>query len=258
MASDQVALVTGAARGIGRAIATRLAQDGHAVAINFINSQQQADDLKNEILDSGGQAECIRADVANASDRKAMLDTMQRTFGRIDLLVNNAGIAPPVRADMLQATEDTYQRVMDVNLRGPYFLTQAIANWMIELKRSGAVAKPRIAFITSVSAYATSPNRGEYCISKAGLSMAAQLWAHRLAEFDIPVIEIRPGIIETDMTAAVKEKYDQLIQGGLLPQKRWGSGEDVARVVSAVARGDFDYSTGLAIDVSGGFQIHRL
>jgi NAD(P)-dependent dehydrogenase (short-subunit alcohol dehydrogenase family) len=183
---------------------------------------------------------------------------MRDRFGRIDLLVNNAGIAPSQRADLLDATEESFTRLIDVNLRGPYFLTQAAARWMIELKQNRVIARGRIAFITSVSAYAASVTRGDYCISKAGLSMAAQLWAARLAELDIPVIEVRPGIISTDMTAGVKEKYDKLIADGLLPQPRWGAPEDVARVVSAFARGDLDYSTGIAVDVSGGFQIRRL
>ena len=187
-----------------------------------------------------------------------MLDAVRDRFGRIDLLVNNAGVAPTQRADLLDATEESFSRLIDVNLRGPYFLTQAVARWIIELKQQRAIERGRIAFVTSVSAYAASVNRGDYCISKAGLSMAAQLWAARLAEFDIPVIEIRPGIIATDMTSGVKEKYDKLIAEGLLPQQRWGTPEYVARAVSAFARGDLDYSTGVAIDVSGGFQIRRL
>jgi NAD(P)-dependent dehydrogenase (short-subunit alcohol dehydrogenase family) len=183
---------------------------------------------------------------------------MRDRFGRIDLLVNNAGIAPAQRADLLDASEESFTRLIDVNLRGPYFLTQAAARWMIELRKTGTIERGRIAFVTSVSAYAASVNRGDYCVAKAGLSMAAQLWAARMAEFDIPVIEIRPGIIATDMTAGVKEEYDKLIAEGLLPQHRWGTPEDVARAVSAFARGDLDYSTGVAIDVSGGFQIRRL
>jgi len=253
-----VALVTGAARGIGRAIARRLAEDGYAVGINFVTSAQHAEELRQTIIRAGGRAECIRADVSSADDRRALLDVMRDRFGRIDLLVNNAGIAPEQRADLLDATEESFTRLIDVNLRGPYFLTQAVARWMIELRKTGTIERGRIAFVTSVSAYAASVNRGDYCVSKAGLSMAAQLWAARMAEFDIPVIEIRPGIIATDMTAGVKEKYDKLIAEGLLPQQRWGTPEDVARAVSAFARGDLDYSTGVAIDVSGGFQIRRL
>ena len=258
-ASQQpVALVTGAARGIGRAIALQLARDGCAVVINFVSSTQQAEELRQTITSAGGSAECVRADVSSADDRRALVESVRQRFGRIDLLVNNAGVAPAQRADLLDATEDSFTRLIDVNLRGPYFLTQAVARWMIELKQQRAIGRGRIVFITSVSAYAASTNRGDYCISKAGLSMAAQLWAARLAEFDIPVIEVRPGVIATDMTSGVKEKYDKLIADGLLPQPRWGTPEDVARAVSAFARGDLDYSTGVAIDVSGGFQIRRL
>ena len=258
-ASQQpVALVTGAARGIGRAIALQLAQDGYAVAVNFVSSTQQAEALRQTITSAGGRAECIPADVSSADDRRKLIDSLQDRFGRIDLLVNNAGVAPAQRADLLDATEESFTRLIDVNLRGPYFLTQAVAKWMIELKKDNAIPRGRIAFVTSVSAYAASTNRGDYCVSKAGLSMAAQLWAARLAEFEIPVIEIRPGVIATDMTSGVKEKYDTLIANGLLPQQRWGTPEDVARAVSSFARGDLDYSTGVAIDVSGGFQIRRL
>jgi NAD(P)-dependent dehydrogenase (short-subunit alcohol dehydrogenase family) len=258
-ASQQpVALVTGAARGIGRAVALQLAKDGYAVAINFVSSAQQAEELRRSINSHGGRAECIRADISIADDRRALVDSVRERFGRIDLLVNNAGVAPAKRADLLDATEESFTRLIDVNLRGPYFLTQAVAKWMIELRRSNAIPRGRIVFVTSVSAYAASTNRGDYCVSKAGLSMAAQLWAARLAEFDIPVIEIRPGVIATDMTSGVKEKYDKLIAEGLLPQQRWGTPEDVARAVSAFARGDLDYSTGVAIDVSGGFQVRRL
>src|SRR5687767_7618031 len=253
-----VALVTGAARGIGRAIALQLATDGYDVAINYVSSNRQAEELRQTITDAGGRAECIRADVSSADDRGALVDSLKERFGRIDLLVNNAGVAPAQRADLLDATEESFARLIDVNLRGPYFLTQAVAKWMIELRNGNAIPRGRIAFVTSVSAYAASTNRGEYCVSKAGLSMAVQLWAARLAEFEIPVIEIRPGIIATDMTSGVKEKYDKLIGEGLLPQRRWGTPEDVARAVSAFARGDLDYSTGVAIDVSGGFQIRRL
>ncbi len=180
-----------------------------------------------------------------------MVEEIAERFGRLDLLVNNAGVAPRERKDILEAGEESYDRVMRINLRGPYFLTQLAARRMVEWKQAGVVPSPRIVFITSVSAYTSSPSRGEYCISKAGLSMAVKLYADRLAEFAIPVIEIRPGIIETPMTSVVKEKYDKMIADGLLPTKRWGRPEDVAKVVSAVARGDLDYSTG-QVDRGGG------
>jgi 3-oxoacyl-[acyl-carrier protein] reductase len=187
-----------------------------------------------------------------------MVDFIDRQYGRLDLLVNNAGVAPKQRVDLLQAGEDSFDRLISINLKGPYFLTQLAANRMIEWKRAGRVATPRIVFITSISAYTSSPARGEYCVSKAGLSMVVKLYADRLGEFGIPVIEIRPGIIETPMTSVVKEKYDKLIADGLLVNRRWGQPEDVANVVSAFAQGYMDYSTGESIEVSGGFGVRRL
>ncbi len=261
--TSPVALVTGAGQGIGRGIALALAREGLRVVINDVvadprNTESGAYEVKTAVEEAGGCAEVCRADVASESDRRAMMSFVADRFGRLDLLVNNAGVAPKDRKDILEASEESFDRVLSVNLRGPYFLTQLAANRMIEWQRAGAVERPRIAFITSISAYTSSPNRGEYCVSKAGLSMAAKLYADRLAEFDIPVIEIRPGIIETPMTAPVKEKYDRLIAQGLLPTKRWGQPEDVARVVVAFARGDLDYCTGQAIEVGGGFGIRRL
>jgi len=262
-ADQRVALVTGAGRGIGRGIALRLAEDGFAVVVDDVvadpdDTQQGAYEVKATIEAAGGLARVFRADVADAADRRAMLDFVAEQFGRLDLLVNNAGVAPRERRDILEATEQSYDRVMAVNVKGPYFLTRDAARRMIEWHREGVVDVPRIVFITSVSAYASSPNRGEYCVSKAGLSMAAKLYADRLAEFGIPVFEVRPGIIETPMTAPVKEKYDRLIADGLLPMRRWGQPADVARVVSAIARGDLDYCTGETIEVGGGFGIRRL
>jgi NAD(P)-dependent dehydrogenase (short-subunit alcohol dehydrogenase family) len=259
----RVALVTGAGQGIGRGIALQLAADGFLVVINDVvadpaNTEAGAYEVKATIESRGGRAHVIRADIADAAGRAAIIEEVAARFGRLDLLVNNAGVAPRERRDVLEAAEDSYDRVMGVNLKGPYFLTQLAARRMIEWKRAGVAPSPRIVFITSVSAYASSASRGDYCISKAGLSMAAKLYADRLAEFGIPVIEIRPGIIETPMTAAVKGKYDKMIADGLLPAGRWGRPEDVARVVSAVARGDLDYSTGQAIEVGGGFGLRRL
>jgi len=256
-----VALVTGAGQGIGRGIALRLARDGFDVIINVVNPakmQQGAFVVKKTIEDAGGRAEVFRANVASADDRQAMVDFIDQTFGRIDLLVNNAGVAPKQRLDILEATEESYDYVLSINLKGPYFLTQLIANRMIALKRAGLIQAPRILFITSISAYTSSPSRGEYCISKAGLAMAAKLYADRLGEFGIPVLAIAPGIIETPMTSAVKEKYDKLIAEGLTINKRWGQPEDIAAAVSAFARGDLDYSTGECIEVGGGFGMRRL
>ena len=260
---SRVALITGAGQGIGRGIAIQLADDGFLAVVNDVvadpaNTASGAYEVKAAIESRGGRAHVIRADISDAAGRSAMIEEVAERFGRLDLLVNNAGIAPRERRDVLEAAEDSYDRVMGVNLKGPYFLTQLAARRMIEWKRTGAAPSPRIVFITSISAYTSSPSRGEYCISKAGLSMAAKLYADRLAEFGIPVIEVRPGIIETPMTAAVRGKYDKMIADGLLPTARWGRPEDVARVVSAVARGDLDYSTGQAIEVGGGFGLRRL
>lgn len=258
-----VALVTGAGRGIGRGIALQLARDGFCVVVNDIvadpsDTSAGAWEVKKAVEAGGGRAEVFRANVADAADRQAMMDFIAERFGRLDLLVNNAGIAPEERADLLEAGQESFRRVLAVNLEGPYFLTQLAARRMIEWQQAGAAPRARIVFITSISAYVSSPSRGEYCVSKAGLSMAVRLFADRLAEFGITVIEVRPGIIETPMTAPVKEKYDRLIAGGLLPTPRWGTPGDVARVVSAVARGDLDYSTGQSIEVGGGFGLRRL
>lgn len=259
----RVALVTGSRRGIGRGVALRLAQDGFRVVINGVTADPPGSNeglygLQRLIEEAGGEAAVFRADVALAEERDAMVDFVVERFGRLDLLVNNAGVAPLERRDVLEATEESFDRVLSINMRGPYFLTQRVANLMIAWKKAGVVENPRIVFITSVSAYTSSPFRGEYCISKAGLSMAAKLFAHRLGEYGIPVIEISPGIIDTPMTEGVKDKYGKLIDDGILVTSRWGQPEDVAKVVSAVARGDLDYSTGEAIEVGGGFGIRRL
>jgi len=263
MSEQPVALVTGAGQGIGRGIAVRLARDGFALVINDVvadpgNTSQGAFEVKKAIESAGGRAEVFKADIASAGDRRAMIEFIDRQYGRLDLLVNNAGVAPKQRVDILQAGEESFDRLISINLKGPYFLTQLVANRMIDWKRAGRIATPRIAFITSISAYTSSPARGEYCVSKAGLSMAVRLYADRLGEYGIPVIEIRPGIIETPMTSVVKEKYDKLIAEGLLVNRRWGQPEDVAALVSAFAQGCLDYSTGESIEVSGGFGIRRL
>ena len=263
-ASDKrVALVTGAGQGIGRGIALKLAADGYRVVINDIvadpdNDQVGAYEVKNTIEQAGGEAEVFRADIASSDERQALIESIDERFGRLDLLVNNAGVAPKQRLDLLETTEESFDRLISINLKGPFFLSQLAAQKMIEYRIVSKIETPRIVFITSISAYTSSIGRGEYCISKTGLSMAAQLFADRLAEYNIPVIEVRPGIVETPMTSGVKEKYDRLIADGLLPTRRWGRPEDVAGVVSAIGRGDLDYSTGVAIDVSGGFNLRRL
>lgn len=258
-----VALVTGSARGIGRGIALGLAREGFAVIVNGrsgdpANLEDGPYEVKRSIESAGGLAEVCCGDVSKAEDRAALVEFAAERFGRLDLLVNNAGVAPRERVDILDATEEAFDWLLGINLKGPYFLTQIAARRMIEWKRQGAAPTPRIVFVTSISAYVASPNRGEYCVSKAGLSMAARLFADRLAEFDIPVIEIRPGIIATRMTSGVQGKYDKLIAEGLLPTRRWGTPEDVAKLVCAAARGDLDYSTGAAIEVGGGFELRRL
>lgn len=252
MSGSPVALVTGAARGIGAAIAARLAKIGCDVAVfDVIDSAATV-----EAVEAAGQRGlAVSGDVTSADDRAAALRKIRSEFGRLDVLVNNAGVAPKVRADILEAGEESYDRVMGINLKGPYFLTQAAANWMIEQKTERADAWMCIVNISSMSAYVASPSRGEYCISKAGVSMATKLYAARLAEFGIGVYEMRPGIIKTDMTAAVTAKYDKLIAEGITPIKRWGQPEDIARAVGACVRGDLRFSTGEVINVDGGYHL---
>ena len=259
----RVALVTGAGQGIGRGIAIRLAADGFHVIINDIvadetNTDQGAYEVKNTIEAAGAVADVIQADIASKADRASMVDAIAQDHGRIDLLVNNAGVAPKERKDVLEATEESFEWLISINLQGPYFLTQLVANRMIEWQQVGVIETPRIVFITSISAYTSSPSRGEYCVSKAGLSMGAKLYADRLGEFGIPVLEIAPGIIETPMTSVVKDKYDKLIAEGLLVTRRWGQPDDIAKVVAAFAQGNLDYSTGQAIEVGGAVGLRRL
>lgn len=241
-----VALVTGASRGIGRGIALDLARD-HDVVATYRGSEDAARSLHEEC-----GAEVFRCDIASAEDRAALLDFCFDKLGRLDLLVNNAGIAPRERRDLLDATEESFDEVLSTNLKGPYFLTQAAARRMLDQKAG------RIVFVTSISAYTSSTNRGEYCVSKAGLSMTVQLFADRLAAEGIGVYEIRPGIIQTDMIAKVKGKYEKLAEEGLLPQGRLGLPEDIANAVRAIADGRLDYSTGQVLDVDGGFHLRRL
>lgn len=253
-----VALVTGAGRGIGRAIAFELGRQGWAVVVNFRSDSSAAHEAVQEIRAAGGQALAVQADVALAEDRQRLLDAVRVAYNRLDMLVNNAGMAPRQRADLLEVSEASYDEVMAANLKGPFFLSQQAARWMLALRQQGVVETPMIVNIGSISAYTASVNRGEYCISKAGLGMLTALFAERLAGEGILVYEVRPGIIETDMTAGVHEKYDRLIADGLLPLRRWGKPEDVARAVAALARRDLGYSTGEVINVDGGFHLRRL
>lgn len=259
--SDAVALVTGSSRGIGRAIAVALGRAGWRVLVNYNRAQEAAEEVVAEIQAAGSQARAVCANVA-ADEGRARLVEAACELGRLDLLVNNAGMAPRRRVELLEVSEDSFDEVMDVNLKGPFFLTQAVARTMIESLSGddvdGARARPKIVNIGSLSAYTSSPNRGEYCISKAGIAMMTSLFADYLAQYGINVYEIRPGIIETDMTSVVREKYDDLIGSGLTPIPRWGTPDDVARAVVAVAENRLPFSTGEVINVDGGFHLRRL
>lgn len=262
--SPAVILVTGASRGLGRGIALELARGGYSVAINYAGNRQAAAECEALCKEAAASPEQmfmpIQADVSDPSARKAMLDTIIEKFGRLDGLINNAGIAPKVRADITEASEESFEELIKTNLQGPYFLTQEVANLLLNTKQTPALnsGKGMIIFVTSISSYTASTARGDYCISKAGLSMAAQLWAQRLSNENIPVYELRPGIMKTDMTSAVTEKYDALISEGLVPQHRWGTPEDLGKAVRSLADGNFPFSTGAVIDVDGGFQIRSL
>jgi NAD(P)-dependent dehydrogenase (short-subunit alcohol dehydrogenase family) len=259
MTGRPAAIVTGASRGIGRGVALALARTGHDVVVNYATNADAAGRVVDEIEQLGVRAVSVRADVSAASDRRTLVEAAMLEFGRIDLLVNNAGVAPNVRADILDAGEDSFDRLVGINLKGPYFLTQLVARSMIEQLGRGDIDQPKIVIISSISAYTASVNRGDYCIAKAGLAMVARLFAARLAEHGINVYEIRPGIIDTDMTGAVKERYDRLIlEEGLTPIRRWGRPEDVGRAVAAIADGALPFSTGQVIDVDGGFHLRTL
>ncbi len=265
MAEQAVAIVTGASRGIGRAIAIELATLGYDLVVSHFDftadgkpDESFAKQTQKEIKNIGSECEILRGDVSRAEDRGRLVDLAQSTFGRCDMLVNNAGVAPLQRLDILEATEESFDRVLGINLKGPYFLTQLVVNWMVEQRKQYPDRPFRIVNTGSISAYTSSPGRGEYCISKAGISMMTKLYADRLAEYNIGVFEISPGIIATDMTSAVKDKYDKLIAEGLTPIKRWGRPEDVAKAVGAIAEGRLDFSTGQVINVDGGFHLKRL
>jgi 3-oxoacyl-[acyl-carrier protein] reductase len=255
---EKTAMVTGAARGIGYAIALQLAKEGHDIVVLDMLAEADVRQNMDTLKASGAKVLYFKGDVSNPADRKAALDAVKKTFGCLNVLVNNAGVGVKVRGDILDATEESFERLMKINLQGPYFMTQACAKWMIEQKKANASWAGCVINISSISADTASTGRGEYCISKAGVSMATKLWSVRLADEGIPVYEIRPGIIMTDMTAGVKEKYDKLIAEGILLQKRWGLPEDIAKCAAMMARGDIGYSTGQVVNVDGGFAISRL
>jgi len=253
----KVALITGGSRGIGFGIALQLAQNGFDLAINGMRNAADVEDAINQLKSFGNDVIYCRGNIALSSDRENIVNEVKQHYNKLHVLVNNAGIAPKERKDVLEASEESFDDVLSVNLKGPYFLMQQAANWMITQKKNDETFKGCIINITSVSAKAASVNRGEYCISKAGLSMGTQLFAVRLGEFNIPVFEVQPGVIRSDMTSAVKEKYDKMIEAGLCLQKRWGEPEDVGKVVASLARGDFMYSTGQIFMVDGGLTVSR-
>ena len=254
----QSAFITGGSRGIGLGIATELAEAGLDIAINGVRPEVMVKDVMDNLRKFGGRVIYCQGDIASTAARQSMVQQIRSEFGALHVLVNNAGIAPKERKDILEATEESFSSLLATNLQGPYFLTQLVANWMIEQQKAQLAFEGCIINISSVSANVASVNRGEYCVAKAGLSMATQLFAARLGEFNIPVYEIRPGIIHTDMTAGVTEKYDKLIDGGLTIQKRWGEANDVGKAVKALVLKYFPYSTGQVFNVDGGMTLRRL
>lgn len=256
-----VALITGASRGIGRGIALALAKEGrHDLVINYAGNEEAAQEARRLCLAEASnriRVEIVQADISMGADRQRLIATVRETLGRLDLLVNNAGITSPGRRDLLEATEESWDAVMSINLRGPFFLTQLSAQFIREQKPVSN-SPQAIVNVSSISAFAASMNRGDYCITKAGISMMTKLWAARLAEFRIGVFEIQPGLIESDMTGPVKAKYDAMFAAGFAPINRWGQPSDIGKCVAAIARGDFPYSTGQVFNVDGGFHIRTL
>jgi len=270
--SPAVVLVTGASRGLGRGIAVQLARDGFSVAINYVRSRGGADATRAQCeasrSDPRQRFPVFQADIGEAGQRAALVLGVLEELGAIHALVNNAGVGPAVRKDITEADEESFDRLLRINLKGPHFLTQAVVTHWLAAKTAAARAQASpeagsppnrtVVFVTSISAHTASVQRPEYCISKAGLSMSRQLWAVRLASEGIRVYEIRPGIMATDMTRGVKAKYDRLLAEGLVPQQRWGTPEDVGLAVSALLEGKLAFSTGTVVDVDGGFHLRRL
>ena len=250
-------MITGGSRGIGYAISKHLAENGFDIAVNGVRKEDAVADVLQNLRNAGADVIYCQGDVSVTGDRKNIIDQVKKHFGKLHVLVNNAGVAPKERKDVLETSEESFDRLISTNLKSTYFLTQLAANWMIGQKKADTSFTSCIINVSSISATVASVNRGEYCVSKAGISMVTQLFAVRLGEFDIPVYEVRPGVIDTDMTAGVKEKYDKLISEGLTVQKRWGYPDDVGKAVSALALGNFPYSTGQVIMIDGGLTLSR-
>lgn len=254
----KIALITGGTRGIGLGIARKLAKEGMDLALNGVRPAVEVKEVVEELRQFGIQVAYFQGNISKKSDRQRILDGVKAEFGSLNFLINNAGVAPRVRADVLEVAEEDFDHLMDINLRGTFFLTQHIANWMVEMKMESPSQDFSIVTITSVSARLASTNRAAYCMAKSGLSMMNQVFAVKLAEFGIPVFEIQPGVIETDMTEKVKEIYQERIQQGLTLEPRMGKPEDIGKVVAALLRGDLSYATGQIIEVDGGMMVGRL
>ena len=255
----KTAIVTGSRRGIGLAILKELARNGYTAIMSDVVPESEASPALEEMRGEGLAVHYIKCDISQKTDRYNLISSVVERYGRLDVLVNNAGVAPKSRLDILETTEESFDYVVDINMKGTFFMCQAAANAMIDLRRVGHDDyAPRIINISSISAYTSSVNRGEYCVSKAGISMTTRLFADRLAQYGVPVFEIRPGIIMTDMTAGVKDKYNALIENGLTPIKRFGRPEDVADCVMAALGGRLDFATGQVLNADGGFHVRRL
>jgi NAD(P)-dependent dehydrogenase (short-subunit alcohol dehydrogenase family) len=255
---NKIAFITGGTRGIGFGIAVALGKAGFDLALNGMRKEDEVVDALEEVRKLGVNVAYFQGNIAVREDRQAMFDKILSHFGAVNVLVNNAGIAPREREDILHAKEEIWDEVMEINLKGPYFLTQLFANYFVEKRKEEPLFDANIINVSSISAFVASVNRGEYCISKAGIAMATKLWATRLGEYDIPVYEIQPGIIKTDMTSGVVEKYDKLFQEGISLQRRWGLPDDVGKVAAMLAQGHLPYATGQVIKVDGGLNIQRL
>jgi len=259
MNNKPVAVITGASRGIGKSVVIALAAEGYDIAaIARSVDSEGMENLCLEVEKSGAQFFPVGLDISCTGCQEEVVSNILERYGRIDILINNAGVAPLQRYDVLDMTEESYDRVMNINLKGPVFFAQKIAREMIWLKQQMINYKPVIVFVTSVSSVLSSTNRAEYCVSKAGLTMASTVFADRLSHEGILVFEVRPGVIQTDMTVKIKDKYDKLISEGLVPQKRWGFPEDISKAVASIARGDWSFSTGMVFEISGGLNIHKI